>query len=176
VTSVSPPIIAAEGHTALSTIQFDAISARLPAADLTAVIAKARSYAEPGPQVALGGAPVSAVVSPSPGSSEGIGIGAAVVIMLVAFGSVVAMGLPILTALAGVGVGYGVVALISHLLMDPSFGPELMAMIGLGVGIDYALFIVTRYRHGLGRDWPRGTPCSRPCPQPGAPCSWPGRR
>ena len=150
VTSVSPPITAADGHTALVTIQFDAISARLPAGDITAVIATARSYAEPGLQVALGGAPVSAVVSPSPGSSEGIGIGAAVVIMLLAFGSVVAMGLPILTALAGVGVGYGVVALISHLLIDPSFGPELMAMIGLGVGIDYALFLVTRYRHGLG--------------------------
>ena len=150
VTSVSPPITAADGHTALATIQFDAISARLPVGEVTAVIATARSYAAPGLQVALGGAPVSAVVSPSPGPSEGIGIGAAVVIMLVAFGSVVAMGLPILTALAGVGVGYGVVALISHLLIDPSFGPELMAMIGLGVGIDYALFIVTRYRHGLG--------------------------
>jgi RND superfamily putative drug exporter len=97
-------------------------------------------------------------VSPSPGPSEGLGIGAAVVIMLLAFGSVVAMGLPILTALAGVGAGYGAVALISHLLIDPGFGPELMAMIGPGVGIDYALFLVTRYRHGLGRDWPRGTP------------------
>jgi RND superfamily putative drug exporter len=72
----------------------------------------------------------------------------------VAFGSVVAMGLPILTALAGVGAGYAVVALISHLLIDPSFSPELMAMIGLGVGIDYALFIVTRYRHGLGEGLP----------------------
>jgi putative drug exporter of the RND superfamily len=150
VTSVSPPITAPDGHTALATIQFDAISAMLPAVDVTAVIATARSYAAPGLQVALGGAPVSAVVSPSPGPSEGIGIGAAIVIMLVAFGSVVAMGLPILTALAGVGAGYGVVALISHLLIDPSFGPELMAMIGLGVGIDYALFLVTRYRHGLG--------------------------
>jgi RND superfamily putative drug exporter len=150
VTTVSPLITAADGHTALATIQFDAISARLPPGDVTAVIAKARSYAEPGLQVALGGAPVSAVVSPSPGPNEVIGIGAAVVIMLVAFGSVVAMGLPVLTALAGVGAGYGVVALISHLLIDPSFGPELMAMIGLGVGIDYALFIVTRYRHGLG--------------------------
>ena len=114
------------------------------------MIARAQSYDRPGLQVALDGAPVSAVVSPSPGPSEGIGIGAAILIMLLAFGSVVAMGLPILTALTGVGVGYAVVALISHLLIDPSFGPELMAMIGLGVGIDYALFIVTRYRHGLG--------------------------
>jgi RND superfamily putative drug exporter len=150
VSWVSPPITAPDGHTALAMIQFDAISARLPAVDVTAVIATARSYAAPGLQVALGGAPVSAVVSPSPGPSEGIGISAAIVIMLVAFGSVVAMGLPILTALAGVGAGYGVVALISHLLIDPSFGPELMAMIGLGVGIDYALFLVTRYRQGLG--------------------------
>ncbi len=121
------------------------------------MIDKAQSYAEPGLQVALGGPPISAVVSPSPGSSEGIGISAAIIIMLLAFGSVVAMGLPILTALVGIGAGYGVVALISHLLIDPSFGPELMAMIGLGVGIDYALFIVTRYRQGLGEGLdPRG--------------------
>ena len=150
VTSVSPLVTARDGHTALATIQFDAISAKIPPGDVKAVIARARSYAEPGLQVALGGSPISAVVSPSPGSSEGIGVGAAIVIMLLAFGSVVAMGLPILTALAGVGAGYAVVALVSHLLIDPSFSPELMAMIGLGVGIDYALFIVTRYRHGLG--------------------------
>jgi RND superfamily putative drug exporter len=150
VTSVSPLVTAKDGHTALATIGFDAISAKIPAGDIKAVIATARSYAEPGLQVALGGAPISAVVSPSPGSSEGIGITAAMIIMLVAFGSVVAMGLPILTALTGVAAGYGVVALISHLLIDPSFSPELMAMIGLGVGIDYALFIVTRYRQGLG--------------------------
>jgi len=154
VTSVSPLVTARDGHTALATIQFDAISAKIPAGDVKAVIAKAESYAEPGLQVALGGPPISAVVFALPGSAEGIGISAAMVIMLVAFGSVVAMGLPILTALAGVGAGYAVVALISHLLIDPSFSPELMAMIGLGVGIDYALFIVTRYRHGLGEGLP----------------------
>ncbi len=150
IASVTPPVIAPDGHTALASIQFDATSAKLPPGEVKAVIARAQSYDRPGLQVALDGAPVSAVVSPSPGPSEGIGIGAAILIMLLAFGSVVAMGLPILTALTGVGVGYAVVALISHLLIDPSFGPELMAMIGLGVGIDYALFIVTRYRHGLG--------------------------
>jgi RND superfamily putative drug exporter len=149
VTSVSPLIRARDGHTAFATVQFDAITAKIPSADVTGVIDKAESYAEPGLQVALGGPPISAVVSPSPGSSEGIGITAAIIIMLLAFGSVVAMGLPILTALVGIGAGYGVVALISHLLIDPSFGPELMAMIGLGVGIDYALFIVTRYRQSL---------------------------
>jgi RND superfamily putative drug exporter len=59
------------------------------------------------------------------------------------------MGLPILTALLGVGIGFGLVDLLSHLLTVPTFGPELMAMIGLGVGIDYSLFVVTRYRNGL---------------------------
>jgi RND superfamily putative drug exporter len=150
VTSVSPLVTAADGHTAFATIGFDATAYLIPAGDITKVIGTARSYAEPGLQVALGGTPISNVISPSPGSSEGIGIGAAIIIMLLAFGSVVAMGLPILTALAGVGVGYGVVALISHLMIDPSFGPEVMAMVGLGVGIDYALLIVTRYRQGLG--------------------------
>ncbi len=150
VISVSPLVPAADGRIGFATIQFDAVGAMIPAADVQRVIDQARSQARPDLEVALGGTPISDVVSPSPGPSEGIGISAAIIIMLLAFGSVVAMGLPIITALAGVGVGYGVVALISHLLIDPSFGPELMAMIGLGVGIDYALFVVTRYRQGLG--------------------------
>jgi RND superfamily putative drug exporter len=85
-----------------------------------------------------------------------IGLLAAVVVMLLAFGSVVAMGLPILSALAGVGIGFGILEALSHLLTVPTFGPDMMIMIGLGVGIDYALFVVTRYRQGLaGRQPPR---------------------
>jgi RND superfamily putative drug exporter len=81
---------------------------------------------------------------------------AAVVVMLLAFGSVVAMGLPILTALLGVGMGYGILAALSHLITVPTFGPDIMIMIGLGVGIDYALFVVTRYRQVLAeRQLPR---------------------
>ncbi len=86
--------------------------------------------------------------------AKGIGILAAIIILLVAFGSLIAMGLPIVTALFGIGVGVAVVSLLSRWLIVPSFGTELAAMIGIGVGIDYALFIVTRYRQGLaeGRD------------------------
>ena len=149
VTSVTSLVSAPDGHIGFATIGFDASGANLPDADVSRVISAARSYARPGFAVALGGTPVSNVVSPSPGSSEGFGITAAIIIMLLAFGSVVAMGLPILTALLGVGAGFGLVDLISHVLTDPSFAPDLMAMIGLGVGIDYALFIVTRYRQGL---------------------------
>jgi putative drug exporter of the RND superfamily len=154
VTSVTPLVTAPDGRIGFATIQFDAAGASLPDADVSAVISTAESYARPGFTVALGGTPVSNVVSPSPGPSESFGITAAIIIMLLAFGSVVAMGLPVLTALLGVGAGFGLVDLISHVLTDPSFAPDLMAMIGLGVGIDYALFIVTRYRQGLAEGRP----------------------
>ena len=87
-------------------------------------------------------------------SSEGIGLIAAVVILLVAFGSVLAMGLPILTALFGIGCGMAIVMLAAHVLDVPDFAPAAVAMVTIGVGIDYALFLVTRYREELtaGRD------------------------
>ncbi len=81
--------------------------------------------------------------------SEILGLLAAIVILLIAFGSVLAMGLPIATALFGLGVGAAVMAIASNGFTIPEFGPEIAAMIGLGVGIDYALFIVTRYREQL---------------------------
>jgi RND superfamily putative drug exporter len=161
VSSVRSPLspgaqrqVSADGHTAFAVIQFDKTTPNLKGSHTKQLIRVARSFAHPGFEVALGGNPISAAVSATPGSSEAIGILAAIIIMLVAFGSVVAMGLPILIALVGVGIGYGLVDLASHGFTVPTFGPQLMAMIGLGVGIDYALFIVTRYRQGLqeGRD------------------------
>jgi RND superfamily putative drug exporter len=88
-------------------------------------------------------------VSAAPGPAEGIGVTAAMVIMLIAFGSVVAMGLPILIALVGLATGIAIEELATHLLVVPTFAPELAALMGLGVGIDYALFIVTRFRQHL---------------------------
>lgn len=82
-------------------------------------------------------------------SSEMIGLIAAVIILLIAFGSLLAMGLPIMTALFGVGCGSALIALLTHLLAVPDFTPFLAIMIGIGVGIDYALLIVTRYRTAL---------------------------
>lgn len=82
-------------------------------------------------------------------ASEAYGLLAAIVILVLAFGSVLAMGLPIGTALIGLGLGSSVVILASNVLPMPDFTTSLVAMIGLGVGIDYALFIVTRYREGL---------------------------
>jgi RND superfamily putative drug exporter len=103
----------------------------------------------PGVQVEYGGDPFSKFELPE---SELLGIIAAVIILIVAFGSVLAMGLPIGIALFGLGIASALVALISHAIAMPDFTISMVAMIGLGVGIDYALFIVTRFREGLRLD------------------------
>ena len=100
----------------------------------------------PGLRVEYGGQVFATFEFPE---SELLGILAAIVILLIAFGSVLAMGLPISTALFGLGVGIGIVGLASNVLRMPEFSAQMTAMIGLGVGIDYALFIVTRYRENL---------------------------
>ena len=83
------------------------------------------------------------------GASELVGVVAAIVILLFAFGSVLAMGLPILMAMFGIGIGLAAGQLLANVMSMPDFAAQLAAMIGIGVGIDYALFIVTRYRQLL---------------------------
>jgi putative drug exporter of the RND superfamily len=82
-------------------------------------------------------------------ASEMIGVAFAIVVLIVAFGSVLAMGLPIAVAAGGVGAGVGLIVLLSNAIDIPEPATLLGLMIGLGVGIDYALFVVTRYREGL---------------------------
>jgi len=81
--------------------------------------------------------------------SEVVGLLAAIIILVLAFGSVLAMGLPIGTALVGLGTGIAIITVLSHVMEMPEFVVQIGAMIGIGVGIDYALFIVTRFREGL---------------------------
>jgi RND superfamily putative drug exporter len=146
--------ISADRRIAFAVVQFDEDEATVPNAAVSKVIDVAKSFDRSGYDVALGGGPISKVITAAPGPSEGAGILGAMIIMLIAFGSVVAMGLPILTALFGIAIGFALEDLLSHVLNVPIFAPEMLAMIGLGVGIDYALFVVTRYRQGLfeGRD------------------------
>ncbi len=99
-----------------------------------------------GVRVELGGYLFAEFEEPS---SELFGLAFAIVILIVAFGSVLAMGLPVAVALFGIGMGSAFVILASHLMQVPDFAPFLGVMIGLGVGIDYALLIVTRYREQL---------------------------
>jgi putative drug exporter of the RND superfamily len=95
----------------------------------------------------LPGSQYLAVVEPP--QTELIGLAFAVLVLIMAFGSVLAMGLPIAVALGGVGAGIATTLLLSHVFTIPSDTTVLGIMIGLGVGIDYALFIVSRYREGL---------------------------
>ena len=104
--------------------------------------------------VELRGAVVDVASQPETGVTELFGLAAAVLILLVAFGSVVAMGLPIGTALVGLLVGLSGVTLVGALVDIPTVAPLLAVMIGIGVGIDYALFIVTRFRQSLADGLP----------------------
>jgi putative drug exporter of the RND superfamily len=100
----------------------------------------------PGTQVELGG---DIAFEQAEFSSEVVGFIAAMIILLVAFGSLLAMGLPLVTAIFGIVTGIAIVGLAVNVIGMPSFSNQAVAMIGIGVGIDYALFIVTRYREGL---------------------------
>jgi putative drug exporter of the RND superfamily len=97
----------------------------------------------------LGGDLPTEAAQEEPGGQEFIGILVAVVVLLVAFGSVIAMGLPIGLALVGLATSVGLITLVASVVDVNSISPVLAAMIGLGVGIDYALFIVTRHRENL---------------------------
>lgn len=106
----------------------------------------AEPLTEIGAQVEFGGVIFQELELPE---SEALGLLAAVVILVLAFGSVIAMGLPIGVALFGLVIASGVVALTSRLMSMPNEATAMVAMVGLGVGIDYALFIVTRHREAM---------------------------
>ncbi len=106
----------------------------------------------PNIQVELGGPAIQdANGRAKTGLSEVIGIIAAGVVIFLAFGSLLAMLLPLISALIGIGIGLSSVSLLSHVFHIAIFGPTLATLIGLGVGVDYALFIVSRHRANLRR-------------------------
>ncbi|MET0862494.1 MAG: MMPL family transporter, partial [Microbacterium sp.] len=109
-------------------------------------------------QVEVGG-PVAALSQAPPVGSEVVGLVAAAVILLFTFGSAVAMGLPLVTALFGLGVAMALGEVLRRVVDVPDWAPATAAMVGVGVGIDYALLIVTRYRTSLaaGLDPQRAT-------------------
>ncbi len=101
-----------------------------------------------GMEVAAGGQIGSELSEPATESSEVVGLTAAMIILAFTFGTLVAMGLPIVSAVVGLAVGLSLIGLLGHVTEVPTIGPTLATMIGLGVGIDYALFLVSRYRAG----------------------------
>jgi putative drug exporter of the RND superfamily len=142
--------VSKDGKIAYATVQYDVTGNKLEKDDTRKLISISQAAAGNGLQVELGGQPIEEARQEEGGdSSFAIGLLAAVVILLLTFGSLVAMGLPLITALFALGVGLSLVTVGTHVFDTAEFAPQLAAMIGLGVGIDYALFIVTRFRNGL---------------------------
>jgi RND superfamily putative drug exporter len=138
--------ISANEKIAFATVVFNEKANLLPESAPERVVKTAQAARQPGLQVELGGQAIEATEQEGFGLSTAVGLLAAIVVLLLTFGSLLAMGLPILTALFGLGTGLGVIALFTHVVDTPNFSSELAAMIGLGVGIDYSLFILTRFR------------------------------
>ena len=141
--------ISPDGHIAYASVFFDERSFALPKSAINRVINTAKADRSSSLEIQLGGSPIEQVEPPSTGPATGIGILAAMIILLITFGTLVAAGLPLIVALLALGTAIGLIAVLTHVVDVVNFTPELAAMIGLGVGIDYALFIVTRYRSGL---------------------------
>jgi putative drug exporter of the RND superfamily len=148
VVAAEPGPISPDGSTGILRVRFDLAAEQLPATSVERVMDLAGESAGDGLQVELGGYPIEQAERREAGS-ESVGLLAALLILLVAFGSALAAGLPLAIAGFGLGVALGGVWLTANVLDVPDFGVQIATMIGIGVGIDYALFIVTRYRSAL---------------------------
>ncbi|MFD2418681.1 MMPL family transporter [Amycolatopsis pigmentata] len=142
VKAVSP-----DGRVALVQLTYRVQASELTDADRQALTATTTDARNAGLDVEIGGDAMQGM--PATGATEGLGVAVAALVLAITFGSVVAAGLPLLTALIGVGVGMAGVFTVSGFTQLNSNTPILALMLGLAVGIDYALFIVSRYRHEL---------------------------
>ncbi|MDI3386138.1 MMPL family transporter [Streptomyces sp. B-S-A8] len=143
--------ISRDGHTAYATVTFDGPLHEVEPGQAQAVVDTARAVDSGDLKVALGGGAVGLTEAPGGHLAEAVGVAVAAVVLLIAFGSLAASLLPIATALVSVGIAYAGTVLLGHVMTVADFAPMLGLLIGLGVGIDYALFIVTRHRRGLKR-------------------------
>ncbi len=151
---LGPAVISKNGRITLVTVQFDVAAQQLPKDIYDQITTATAPAADAGVRLAYGGAVIDYSHQPPSGNADLIGLLAAVVVLLFAFGSVVAMGLPITTALFGLVVGFSLIKIVAAFTDIGTLAPTLAQMIGLGVGIDYSLFIVSRYRENraLGMD------------------------
>lgn len=148
VVSVDPPPgeVSADRRIAVLTVRFDAPAADLGQGTADALAATVR---DAGGLTAGASGELAAMTAAAPDlGNAGIGLLAAAVVLLVAFGSLSCVLLPVLTAAVSVGCALAAVTLLSHVMTMPKISTEIAALLGLGVGVDYALFVLTRYRQG----------------------------
>lgn len=143
--------ISADGRTAYATVTFAHQAEDIDKSEAQAVVSAAKAAQTDGLQVESGGSAIALTEASSGHTAEIVGVAVAALVLFLAFGSLAASLLPIGTALVSVGTAYGAIVLLGHALTVADFAPMLGMLIGLGVGIDYALFIVTRHRRGLKR-------------------------
>jgi RND superfamily putative drug exporter len=153
VVSVISPYTAAgavqvsrDRRTAFATINYDKRANLLPNDTGKPVLNAINAIHVPGLQLAAGGQVIEQAQGFSVGPATSVGVVAALVILLITFGSLITAGMPLVTAGLGLITGIGLIGLATHLTSMANVAPELAVMIGLGVGVDYALFIVTRFR------------------------------
>ncbi|CAN5335453.1 MMPL family transporter [soil metagenome] len=140
-----------DGRTAYATVQYSKTAVELKEADRTALEDSPKAAEDAGLKVAIGGDALQEI--PESGTTELLGIIVAIVVLVITFGSLLVAGMPLLTALIGVAIGIASITTLTGFMELGSTTPVLATMLGLAVGIDYALFIVSRYRHevGIGR-------------------------
>ncbi|MFF4762872.1 MMPL family transporter [Streptomyces sp. NPDC001292] len=143
--------ISPDGHTAYATVTFTRPSQDITKPQAEAVVEAAKAAETGGLQVELGGSAISLTAASGDHTAEIVGVLVAAGVLLIAFGSLAAAVLPIATALLSVGTAHAAIGLLGHAMTVADFAPMLGMLVGLGVGIDYALFIVTRHRRGLKR-------------------------
>ncbi|MFD3478324.1 MMPL family transporter [Streptomyces sp. NPDC058695] len=149
--------ISADGRTAYAVVTFDRQSGDIAKADAQRLVDTAKAAEKNAPdglRVELGGSAVALTESAQGHAAEIVGVVVAAVVLLLAFGSLAASALPIATALVSVGTAASGIVLLGHVMTVADFAPMLGMLVGLGVGIDYALFIVTRHRRGLKQGLP----------------------
>ena len=143
------PIPSPNGETALVSLQYAQTVQELGVDAFDDMQAATAPATKAGVEVAFGGALVDYAEAPASSASDQVGLLVAIVILIFAFGSLIAAGMPIITALLGLAIGLSAITLLAAVTDVGSAAPELGTMIGLGVGIDYSLFIVTRHRENL---------------------------
>ncbi|MFI1397243.1 MMPL family transporter [Streptomyces sp. NPDC020681] len=141
--------VSEDGTVAYATVTLDGEAQNVPKEDVRTIIETAESVTGDGIETAVGGDAARGAEEAEGGAAEGAGILGALVILVFLFGSLVAASLPVITALFAVGSSIGLIALASHFANVADFTPPIMMLVGLGVGIDYALLIFSRYRSEL---------------------------
>ena len=142
--------MSSDKHTAIAQVALDARqNSDMPTNATQHIMDTVKDADHGGVAFAVNGQVVSDVEGGN-GQPDVFGLIAAVLILLLTFGSVIAAGLPVMIALVGLAISSSLIAVISHAMSVPPWAPSLAAMLGIGVGIDYALLMITRYRENLG--------------------------